>query len=145
MRYIRFFMLFLLVSIYFSTGWAKSSPATQNEWTPIAGKICYALRQASQSYQRGQLEAAQLHTMTAYFKIYDAELEPTIRLNVGPKRVFNTEQAFSHLIKLMHPNPNLKQVKKVNVAAKNLCQRIAEEAKILTDARVARTNFHADA
>lgn len=119
--------------------------AAKDVWSPIAAKACNALQTASSMYQKGKLEVAQLSAMNAYFKIYDVDLEPAIRTNIGPKRVFNTEQKFSHLIKLMQPNPNKGRLTQVRSAVNVLCRDIAKDAKVLRDARVSRQVFKAEA
>lgn len=109
-------------------------------WQSMADSVCKQIQNALLAYQKNDLKDAHLQATMAYFKGYDALLEPSVRTTLGGPHVFEIEQAFRNYTKLMTPNPDALQLKKVSNASDALCQSIKLDAKALLDAHVPLTD-----
>ncbi len=100
-------------------------------WGQAAQNVCNQIDNAVNFYQQGDLKKARLQAVMAYFKGYDAEIEPAVRITLGGPHVFNIEQEFRRFALEMKPNPDKEQLKRVRETAAALCQMIHEDAKAL--------------
>lgn len=128
-------VLFLLFT---SAALAKPAPTV---WQPVADNICEQINQALHLYQKNDLKNAHLEAVMSYFKGYDAEIEPAIRITLGGPHVFETERNFRDFVTIMTPNPDKKQIKKVTAFATQLCQLVKDDANALNAAHVKRQVF----
>jgi hypothetical protein len=129
-----------LLLILFTSAAAIAHPAP-TVWQPVADQICEQINQALHIYQKNDLKDAHLAAVMTYFKGYDAEIEPAIRITLGGPHVFEMERNFRDFATIMTPNPDKKQIKKVTAFAAHLCQLVNEDANALNAAHVQRQVF----
>jgi hypothetical protein len=118
-----------------------AAPTSPDVWQPAAKKVCDQIDQALEFYRQADLKNARLNAIMSYFKGYDAEIEPAIRITLGGQHVFAIEHQFRDFAKAMTPNPDKKHLETVNQLGLDLCKVMHEEAKILNAAHVSRQVF----
>lgn len=118
-----------------------AAPSTPNVWQPAAQKICDQIDKALSFYRQSDIKNARLNAIMSYFKGYDAEIEPAIRVTLGGKHVFAIEHQFRDFANAMTPNPDKKQLETVNQLGLDLCKAMHEEAKVLNAQNVPRQVF----
>ncbi len=134
MKIISLFFLLFFVSM-------AEAETVSNVWQPAADKVCEQINQALRLYQKGDIKNAHLSAVMSYFKGYDAEIEPAVRVTLGGPHVFAVERKFRDFSTVMTPNPDKKQLKKVSVFAAELCQSVREDANALNAEHVQRQVF----
>ena len=122
---------------------ALANPTT-DVWAPVASSVCTQINSALQAYRKGDIKQAQLTAIMAYFKGYDTDIEPAVRVTLGGPHVFAIEKQFHDYSTLMTPNPNPQQLKKVATAAAQLCQAVKSDANALSAAKVKRQVFNVE-
>ncbi len=135
-----FKIIMLLILPLLSLASPPSSPVA-NIWQPAAQQVCDQINQAVHFYEKNDVKKAHLTAVMAYFKGYDAEIEPAVRITLGGPHVFEMERKFRDLSTLMTPNPDKKQFKIVNDAAIALCQLVKKDADALNANHVQRQVF----
>ncbi len=137
------FIISILVSILFtfSAYSAPSSDHDQDIWGPMAKEVCQRIEAAVKLYHNGKVKEAHLASTMAYFKCYDANMEPAVRVNQGGPHVFAIEGQFHQLTKAMVVNPTPAQTQQVDEIASSLCKAIAADAQALNKDNVQRQLF----
>lgn len=130
---------FSLLLFFLAATVSAAQPA--DIWGPVAQGVCQQIKTAHSLYQKNDVKNAHLDAIMAYFKGYDTELEPAVRITLGGQHVFEMERKFRDFAATMIPHPDKKQLQKVNDAATQLCEAMAEEAKALNVAKVKRQVF----
>ena len=134
-------LLLILVFLPFN---AVIAAGESDIWNPVAKKICDQINLAQQYYKKGDLKNAHLTAVMSYFKFYDAELEPAVRVTLGGPHVFAIEGQFRQYAKAMTPKPDKQQLQHISTLATQLCSDIAKEAKALNEAKVPKNVFGED-
>ena len=135
-------LLPLLLFFFISPAiYAENAP---DIWKPVAKTVCGQINSAVGFYQKGDIKNARLNAVMAYFKGYDAEIEPAVRITLGGPHVFAIERKFRDFSTKMIPNPDKKQQKIVAAFAAELCQDMYKEAAALNAAKVPRQVFKVD-
>jgi len=122
-----------VIILLFVSSLCYGAPSPAPTWQTFANSVCKQIQNALLAYQKNDLKNAHLQATMAYFKGYDALLEPVVRTTLGGPHVFEIEQAFRNYTQLMAPNPNAAQFKKVTDASHALCDAIQSDAKTLQD------------
>lgn len=131
----RTILLFILIIASFRIN------ATEDVWTFSAKGVCEQITKAFEFYQKGDVKNAQTQAIMAYFKGYDAEIEPAIRITLGGSHVFLVEHQFRDFKKAMIPNPDQKQLEYVKNLSFKLCQTMYADAEALNKAKVQKEVF----
>ncbi len=131
-------LLITTLLLFFTSANALITP---NIWKPAADKVCEQINQAVLLYQKNDLKNARLTALMSYFKGYDTEIEPAVRITLGGPHVFAIERKFRDFSTIMTPNPDKKQIKKVAVFAAQLCQLVHNDANALNVEHVPRQPF----
>ncbi len=117
---------------------------TADVWKPAAKTVCNQINQALAYYTKGDVKNAQRDAIMAYFKGYDAEIEPAVRITLGGSHVFEVEHQFRDFKNAMKPHPDKKQLEEVSNLAKKLCETMYADANALQDAKVEKQVFKVD-
>ncbi len=118
--------------------WAQAADAT---WQTTAQSICQRLQKAQKSYVAKDINHARIDAVMAYFKMYDIDMEPAARVTFGNAHVFQIEQQFSQLPKLMANAPSAAQSEKLNKAVQKLCQDLKDDAKAMDKQNVKKSLY----
>jgi len=78
---------------------------TANVWVGAATAVCNQINQTLAYYTKGDVKNAQSNAIMAYFKGYDAEIEPAVRITLGGSHVFEVEHQFRDFKTAMKSNP----------------------------------------
>lgn len=133
--------IILLLSMLLMTSVAQATKIQIDPWTQSGKKVCDQVTQAYQYYKNGDLKKAHVTAIMSYFKLYDAEIEPAVRITLGGPHVFEIEGKFQQYAKAMTPNPNKQQLQAVSALAKDLCEAVYSDTKALNDANVPQQVF----
>jgi len=117
---------------------------TANVWVGAAKSVCDQINQALTYYTQGDIQTAQSKAIMAYFRSYDAEIEPAVRITLGASHVFEVEHQFRDFKNTMKNNPDKKQLEEVSSLAKKLCETMYADAKALHEAKVEKQVFKVD-
>ncbi|OGT60944.1 MAG: hypothetical protein A3E85_03300 [Gammaproteobacteria bacterium RIFCSPHIGHO2_12_FULL_45_12] len=135
-------MRHLILICWLFTSLPAMAATTPNVWKPEADAVCRQMDQAVSLYQQGHLKEAKLAAVMAYFKGYDANIEPAVRITLGGPHVFAIERQFRHFSQEMTPNPDKQQLQKMTRLARTLCQLVHDDANALNAAKVTRKVFN---
>ncbi len=113
----------------------------EDPWKASATLVCKQITDALDFYKKGDIKQAQTQAIMAYFKGYDAEIEPAVRITQGGKHVFEVEHQFRDFKNAMTPNPDAKKLTEVTTRATKLCQTMFEDAESLKLAKVKKEVF----
>lgn len=125
----------MVFSIFSSIVFAKEAPPSS--WNPAADAVCAQIQMAVTYYQKGDIKHAKLSALMAYFKGYDAEIEPAIRVTLGGPHVFAIEKKFRDFASSI----STKQLKAISEMATALCQEVKKDAAVLDKEKVPRQVF----
>lgn len=130
------------LSLFLFAALAQAAPTpAQDVWKPVADKVCDQIKQSIDYYQKNDIKQAHATAIMAYFKGYDAEIEPAVRITLGGPHVFAVERQFRDLSTLMTPTPSKEQFKKVADFGATLCESVYADAKALNADHVPRQVF----
>ena len=115
--------------------------ATQSVWQPAAEAVCDQINKAVDLYQQGDLKHAHLTAVMSYFKHYDTEIEPAVRITLGGPHVFDIERKFRNFAASM---TDKNQIKIVKAVGDELCQFVHQDAEALDAAKVPRQVFRVE-
>ena len=118
-----------------------AAPSSPDIWKPAAEMVCDQINKALNFYRQSDLKNARLNAIMSYFKGYDAEIEPAVRVTLGGQHVFKVEHQFRDFANAMTPNPDKKHIETVNQLGAELCKAIHEDAKALNTAGVPKQVF----
>ncbi|HEX2549241.1 MAG TPA: hypothetical protein VHM20_05375 [Gammaproteobacteria bacterium] len=133
-------LFFLLFVITLTTKAAES----EDIWKSSAAAVCAQITKALEFYQKGNVKNAQTQAIMAYFKGYDAEIEPAVRITLGGSHVFEVEHQFRDFKKAMIANPDQKQLEYISQLSKQLCETMYADAEALNKAKVKKEVFKVD-
>jgi hypothetical protein len=136
---IKIFILFIILSL-FNSVYSTPKPV-MNIWQDPAYKVCDLIKQAAHLYEMNDIKKARTTALMSYFKGYDAEIEPAVRVTLGGPHVFAIERRFRDFSMLMTPNPDKNQIKKITKLASELCQLVYDDANALNAEHIQRQVF----
>jgi hypothetical protein len=133
--------LSLLITLLLNNIAHSAALQPSNVWQAPSDKVCGFIKQSVRLYEKNDVKKARTAALMSYFKGYDAEIEPAVRITLGGPHVFAIERKFRDFSLMMTPNPDKKQLNKVSASAAELCQLVNQDANALNVEHVQRQVF----
>lgn len=140
----KFNCILLTIIAYLILNTSFAITPVNNVWQPVADAICLKVKNAATLYTKKNVREARVQAIMAYFKGYDADMEPAVRVTLGGPHVFALEQKFRDYSAAMLPDVDALQIKKVNELAIALCHDLYQDAKALDAEHVKRDVLKAE-
>lgn len=135
---------FAFLFVIFQSSFIFAGTPTIDPWKDSATFVCNQIKDAINFYKKGDVQKAQTQAIMSYFKGYDAELEPAVRITVGAEHVFEVEHQFRDFKNAITPNPDDKQIQAVIAMGTKLCDTLYADAAALQAAKVKKQVFNVD-
>lgn len=137
-----FKLIIWLHFLFVSASAFADTPKEPDVWLPVARQICGQTQKAVVLYQQGDIKKAHLTAVMSYFKGYDTEMEPAVRITLGGPHVFAVERQFRDFAEMFtKKKPDQNQMDQVKKLSKQLCETLKEDALVLNKEKVKRQVF----
>lgn len=128
MKNIILLIIFIMLSILPCCNFADDT----TDLRKVGATICDQINRSNEAYQNDDLNNAHFFILIAYFKWYDAYIEPPLRKKTSSKHIFAVEQQFRDLSNNMTPNPTNEKKQTISMAAQTLCDTVMADVRFLT-------------